>query len=140
MKTQNLENHKRLHPLYHFFMVPISVLTIILAVYLTFTNENFIEGIFYLLLSCLLGLTILLTRVYSLSTQNRLIRVEMRLRYFELTSRHFSEVENQLNLSQIIALRFAGDEELEALIQKTIEEKLTSEEIKKRVKDWKGDY
>ena len=119
MKTQNLQNHKRIHPLYHYFMIPISLLTIGLAVYLTFVKESFIEGIFYLLISCLLGLNILLTRIYPLSSQNRLIRAEMRVRYYELTGKFFSEVESQLSLSQIIALRFAGDEELESLIEKT---------------------
>lgn len=63
----------------------------------------------------------------------------MRLRYFELTGNSFSALEEKLKLSQIIALRFASDEELLALIDKTMKENLSNKDIKKAIKNWKAD-
>lgn len=64
----------------------------------------------------------------------------MRQRYFHLTGLSFYPKEYQLKLGQIIALRFAGDEELLDLMEKAIKEKLSPKEIKLQVKNWQGDY
>ena len=82
----------------------------------------------------------LLARIYALKTQNRIILLEMRQRYFHLTGLPFYPKENQLKLGQIIALRFAGDDELLGLMEKAIQEKLSQKEIKRLVKNWQGDY
>ena len=66
--------------------------------------------------------------------------MEMSLRYFHLTGLPFTPKEKQLKLGQIIALRFAGDEELLPLMEKAIHEKLSPKEIKQQVKNWQGDY
>jgi hypothetical protein len=81
----------------------------------------------------------MITRVYALKNQDRIIRLEMRQRYFELTGKSFNEKEKQLRLGQIIALRFASNEELLPLIEKSISENLTKKEIKLAVKDWQAD-
>lgn len=64
----------------------------------------------------------------------------MRQRYFQLTGMDFSTKENQLSLQQIIALRFAGDDEILALIDKSIQDNTPSKEIKKSIKHWNPDY
>lgn len=64
----------------------------------------------------------------------------MRQRYFHLTGKPFYPKENQLKLGQIIALRFAGDEELLDLMEKAISQKLSTKDIKLQVKNWQGDY
>jgi hypothetical protein len=64
----------------------------------------------------------------------------MRQRYFELTGESFSKKEKQLKLGQILALRFASNDELLNLIEKAINENLSKKEIKLAVKDWQGDY
>lgn len=66
--------------------------------------------------------------------------MEIRQRYFHLTGLPFYTKENQLKLGQIIALRFAGDDELLELMEKAILNKLSPKEIKLQVKDWQGDY
>jgi hypothetical protein len=66
--------------------------------------------------------------------------MEMRQRYFHLTSKSFYPVESQLKLGQVIALRFAGDNELLELIEKAIHQKLSPKEIKLQIKNWQGDY
>jgi hypothetical protein len=104
------------------------------------SSESLSSSIYSLLGALILALLPLLARIYALKTQNRIILNEMRQRYFHLTGTPFYPIENQLKLSQIIALRFAGDGELLSLMEKAIQEKLSSNEIKKQVKNWQGDY
>ena len=77
------------------------------------------------------------TRTFALKAQDRAIRAEERLRYFIMTQK---DLPSDLKLSQIIALRFASDEEFLPLVEKAIAEKLTAKEIKAQIKNWKGDY
>lgn len=78
--------------------------------------------------------------MYALTLQNRIILNEMRNRYFHLTGKTFEEKEQNLKLGQIIALRFAGNDELLDLLDRSIAEKLTAKEIKQQIRNWKGDY
>ena len=88
----------------------------------------------------LLGwLSFMMRQHYSLTIQNRLIRMEMRFRYHVLTGHRLEPLEQQLTLRQIIALRFASDEELPALVQRAIAENLPPKEIKKSIKNWQAD-
>ena len=91
------------------------------------------------LASLALAAIALIARSYALKNQDRIIRLEMRQRYFHLTGSTFTEKEKQLKLSQIIALRFAGDQELLPLIKRAISEKLSPTEIKKAISDWVSD-
>jgi len=77
-----------------------------------------------------------LVRTYALKAQDRAIRAEENLRHFILTGKPF---DSRLNIRQIIALRFASDEELPTLAKKAAEENLRSKEIKQQIKDWRAD-
>ena len=77
---------------------------------------------------------------YALKLQDRIIRLEMRMRYYRLTQKPFEVLEKRLSLQQLIALRFASDDELIDLISKAIKEELTPNEIKKSIKEWNPDY
>jgi hypothetical protein len=66
--------------------------------------------------------------------------MEMRYRYHLLTGERFEDLESQLDIKQIVALRFASDEELESLMTKAINEKLSPKMIKLEIKNWQGDY
>ncbi|MDP2040732.1 MAG: DUF6526 family protein [Algoriphagus sp.] len=142
MKTQNYQNHARYFPFHHFVVTPMTLIYLGWTVYkMDFSSsESLNSGIYSLLGAMILTLLPLLARIYALKTQNRIILMEMRQRYFHLTGAPFYSVENQLKLSQIIALRFAGDEELLPLMEKAIQEKLSPKDIKKQVKNWQGDY
>jgi hypothetical protein len=76
-------------------------------------------------------------RIFPLKAQDRAIRVEETLRYFLITGKPLSK---ELRISQIIALRFADDQELELLVEKTIKENLNSDEIKQCIKHWRSDF
>jgi hypothetical protein len=142
MKNQNYQNHARYYPFHHFVVTPLTLIYLGFAVHRSdfSSSEGMISSIQMLLGAIILVLLPLLARVYALKTQNRIIILEMRQRYFHLTGLSFYPKENQLKLGQIIALRFAGDEELLDLMEKAIKEKLSPKEIKLLVKNWQGDY
>jgi hypothetical protein len=81
----------------------------------------------------------MLRQHYALKLQDRLIRLEVRQRYFELTGQRFATLENQLSLKQIISLRLAGDGELPALAQAAATEKLSPKDIQARITDFQFD-
>lgn len=143
MKTaQNFKNHARYYPFHHFFIFPLTLIYFIWTIVdLDFsTAETISESVKSLILALIVINLPFLARIYALKNQNRIIYAEMRARYAELTGKPFKEIESRLSGSQIIALRFASDEELTALIEETISKNLSSKEIKMKIKDWQGDY
>jgi hypothetical protein len=136
---QNFNNHRRFYPAHHFILIPLLMTLLIWSIShfvqngYSFPNFNFVLGSFILVLLALIS------RTYALKNQNRIIRIEMRFRYFELTRNSFSDKEKQLKMGQIIALRFAGDDELAELTEKAILDNLTPNQIKIAIKNWLPD-
>lgn len=138
---QNYSNHTRLYPAHHFILTPVTVAALAIALAIVGESDSISkQEIFNVLAASALILITFIARIYALKNQNRIIRLEMRYRYFELTGKSFKEKESQLSLSQIIALRFAGDDELLQLIDKSISEKLSNKQIKQNIKNWQADY
>jgi hypothetical protein len=75
----------------------------------------------------------------SLTNQNRIVRLEMRLSYFQLSQNRVEPIEEKLSFGRIAALRFTSDEELPGLLQKAIAQNLSADEIKKPIKEWVPD-
>jgi Family of unknown function (DUF6526) len=93
-----------------------------------------------LALAVLLLIALLLLRQhYALQLQDRVARLEVRQRYFELTGQRFQPLEQQLSLGQILSLRFAGDGELPALAAAAAAEKLDPAAIRARIQDFQPD-
>jgi hypothetical protein len=140
--TQNYKNHMRLFPLHHYVTTPITFFLLVWSIIGlgNINADNVGEVVFKILASLALVLVAFIARIYGIKNQDRLIRLEMRQRYFELTGKSFKTLENQLLLGQIIALRFAGDDELLSLIDRAIAEKLSSKDIKLAVKNWQADF
>lgn len=130
---QTYQNHTRYNPLHHFVLTPITVVVFIMALVAWFQGSG---SIFETLVAVGLVLVALVARLYALTLQDRVIRLEMRQRYFELTGKRFSSIESELTLRQIIALRFASDEELLPLIERARNEKLAPKAIKQAIKNW----
>lgn len=133
---QNFKNHVRFNPPFHFFAVPALLVGIGFAIQAFRENQDLTHGLIifaFVMLLVVLGFT----RVYSLKVQDRAIKNEETLRYYILTSKMLPAT---LTLSQIIALRFASDEELPSLADRAVKEKLSSKEIKMAIKNWRGDY
>ncbi|MEO8146030.1 MAG: DUF6526 family protein [Bacteroidia bacterium] len=141
MKEQNFSNHRRYIPSYHFFFLTVIIITMIASLinlYLAITKGEYalISLIIFLLsLSALFGFFFM--RIFALKAQNRAIRAEENLRYFVLTGKLFP---HELKMSQIVALRFAPDEEFTELVQTALKNNLSNIEIKKAIKKWKADH
>jgi len=142
MEKQNINNHIRFYAPHHFIFYPVILLLIISATYYTITDiENrvvfsFITAI--LILIC--WLSYMTRQHYALTNQNRTVRLEMRLRYFQLTGKSFDQVESRLSFSQLAAFRFASDAELVALIERALNENLDPKTIKKSIQNWQPDH
>jgi len=85
-------------------------------------------------------LSFMLRQHYALNNQNRIVRLEMRFRYYVLTNERLEKLEDRLSFGQISALRFASDEELSALVNRTLVENLSPDAIKKAVNHWNADH
>lgn len=141
-KPQSYSNHVFFYPAHHFAFLPISAILTIVAGYRAWAHPESREmwiG-FTAVLFLITWLAVMLRQHYALGLQNRIVRVEMRQRYYELTGKRFEPLESQLGFGQIAALRFAPDEELEGLLEAALREKLSGKDIKQKIKNWKGDY
>ena len=138
MKTQNLANHARFVPLYHFFTLLGTLLLFIGSIVnlVKSTEENMYDASLLVFGSLLLMLTAFYTRVFALKAQDRAIIAEEKFRHYILTGKALSD---KLTPRQIIGLRFASDEEFAELAQKAVTENLSEKAIKKSVKNWKSD-
>ncbi len=139
MNNQNYSNHQRFVAGYHYFtLLGITVLLIGAIVNLIKSSpENLYSASLIVLGSLLLGFTAFYARSFALRAQDRVIRAEENFRHYLLTNK---ALPLELNIRQIIGLRFATDEEFPALVEKAIQEKMTEKEIKKSIKKWRGDY
>ena len=133
--AQNLKNHLRFFPPFHFLAVPLTLLGLGLSAYQVVQNQSLISWLI-ILLFFLMFIAVFLGRSFSLKVQDRIIRTEENLRYFILTGTPLPET---LTLAQIIALRFASKEEFLALTDRTVKENLSSKEIKEAIKNWRAD-
>jgi Family of unknown function (DUF6526) len=136
MQDQNFKNHARLIPEFHFLMLGITVTVIILSVINLFFGITLSSVMFFLLgISSLIGFSKI--RRFPLTVQDRAIRAEENLRYFTLTGKLF---DSRLTINQIVALRFASNEEFVALTGRAINENMSNKEIKKAIQNWKSDH
>lgn len=142
MKKQNFENHIQFYPLHHFVFYPLTLILLGTSVYFAVSCQE--QRTIWIFISALIAVIIwvafMLRQHYALILQNRIVRLDLRYRYFALTGERLESLEHQLNDSQLFALRFAPDEELVPLVQRTISENLSGTAIKKSIKNWKGDY
>lgn len=139
-KEQSYENHTRLLPIHHFVLAPISLIAFITAVVYTIQSiGNGSLSMYPILILALAFMTLLLgfiARRNGLVVQDRVIRVEEQLRHYMLTNK---PLDPRLTLSQLIALRFASDEEFPELAAKAAGEGMSPKEIKKAVRKWRPD-
>jgi hypothetical protein len=141
MKIQTYYNHIRFYTPHHFIYYPILILFLIASTYLAITTEDHLIWAFIsVAFVFLFALAYMLRQHYALTLQNRIVRLEMRYRYFTLTGKRFEEFEYKLTDDQIFALRFAPDNELVPLVEDTLKNSLTGDAIKKAIVHWKADY
>lgn len=141
MNTQQYSNHVRYYTPHHFIFYPVVGLMLFIGVRGMMTDP--VNRAFWLLVSALTLITgwlsFMMRQHYALVCQDRIVRLELRLRYYQLTRQRLEDIEAQLSFKQLAALRFASDDELVALVQRTLREGLSPKDIKKSVKNWLPD-
>lgn len=137
--NQNYSNHTRYHAPFHFVAAPLALIGLIWSIIhlIKSPDWNHFNAALICIAFIVLFLIGALTRTYALKAQDRAIRAEENLRHYILTGK---ALDGRLRLSQIIALRFASDEEFPALAAKAAEEKTKAKEIKQSIKNWRSDY
>lgn len=139
-RTQSFEKHAAWLPIYHYFASPITALYALYAIGLAL-REPSQASIIHAAWAAAISAGVLSARIMALTVQNRLIRLEMRLRLRELLSGDLLERSRKLTVRQLIALRFASDAELPALIERTLKGEFQSgKDIKRAIKDWQADF
>lgn len=141
MKIQTYYNHIRFYTPHHFIYYPVLTIFLAASIYFAFTTNDALIWSFvsvgFIFLFCL---AFMLRQHYALILQNRIVRLEIRYRYFTLTGKRFEELEYKLTDDQIFALRFAPDDEILSLIEDALKNNLTGDAIKKAIVHWKADY
>lgn len=139
MSEQNFKNHSRYIPLWH-FVIPAMLLALLIGSIVNLVNSDahthYSAALIVVIIVVLIGFYWYI-RWFALRAQDRAIRAEENFRYYILTGQ---PMDLQLRMRQIIALRFASDEELPGLAKRAVDEKLSSKSIKQSIKNWKPDY
>jgi hypothetical protein len=141
MDKQSFENHGKYVPSYHFFALPVFMVNFVWSLVRLWKLGISFEGIFGVILAAAFVVLAFRARVFALSVQDRVIRLEERLRYERVLPADLQGKCGELTIDQIVALRFACDAELPALARKVLDEKLTERKaIKQLIKTWRPDY
>jgi hypothetical protein len=139
-KVQNFENHARVMPLFHFFVLPVLGLNFIWSL-VQLRNGITLASVWTVIVAAALAALGLSARLFALTVQDRLIRLEMRLRLANLLPDDLQARIGDFTVGQLVSLRFAGDDELPTLARQVLQEKLDDRKaIKRRVKNWQGDF
>ncbi len=139
-EPQTLQNHTRRDPAF-LFIAPILLLNLFLTIYLAihlWPYDRLIH-IWLVLMAFVFLVWIMLTRSYATKNQDRIIRLEERLRLAALLPSADHHRIAELTLRQLVALRFASDAELPTLVQKTLAENLEAKAIKQSIVSWRPD-
>jgi hypothetical protein len=137
---QNYKNHRRIHPLFHVVLTLLTAGLFISAIVelvrsLNAGNQVF-PSVLFLMISIMFIVILLLVRSYPLKAQDRAIRAEENLRHFVLTQKL---LDPRLSTKQIVALRFASDDEFPSLCNKAAADQLSPDAIKKSIQKWRDD-
>ena len=137
--NQSLENHNRYDPLFHFFLIPGGLILLVSAVTLlvqtpTWTHTVLLFGVLWAIV------TVFKTRLYALKVQDRVIRLEEQIRLKETLQGPLAGRIHELNIDQLIGLRFASTAELPGLVEKTLASKWDRKQVKQAIQTWRPDH
>ena len=137
-KPQSFKSHARFDPPYHFFLTFISLISIVVAIVHAVRHSCFLN--WWIVVVALASFVLLFRlRTYPLKVQDRVIRLEERLRLQALAPTQWHSQIYRLTEDQLIALRFAADDEVVELAKQALEHNLTRKQIKERIKSWRPD-
>jgi len=137
-ETQSFKNHARLDPAYHILLFAIYLLNLVYAGFHVYRQPSLSSG-WYVVLSLLAIVPLIKIRTYPLKVQDRVIRLEERLRLQALAPQEWHTHLYRLTEDQLIALRFAADDEVVDLAKQALEQNLNRKQIKERIRSWRAD-
>jgi len=135
---QSLKNHARFDPPFHMVLATVLVVNIIIVITLLVKDFNIYTS-WLLILSIAAWIPVLKLRLYPLKVQDRVIRLEERLRLQALAPAEWHTQIYRLTEDQLIGLRFASDDEVVELAKQALEHNLNRKQIKERIKNWRPD-
>lgn len=140
-QTQDFKHHTRWDPPFHYFLAPVLLLN--LAFSITYVVRHYPDhcklGGWWIVMSLALFILAGKARGYALKAQDRVIRLEEKLRLLQLCSPEELVELDSLTIDQYVGLRFASNPELPELARRAIREKLTRKQIKESIKSWRAD-
>lgn len=145
-QPQTFASHSRLDPLFHFFLLPVFGLLLILCIihFVAHVSEGGVHEQFHAVALIILAAALLIAlfkiRLYALKVQDRVIRLEERTRLASLLPEPMRSRIPELTVQQLVALRFASDAELPKLAERVLSEKMSPADIKKAIQTWRPDY
>ena len=137
-EPQSLKNHARLDPTFHFFLFTVFIVNLIIAINNEVRQRTFASA-WTLVLAIAFVVLLLRLRQYPLKVQDRVIRLEERLRLQALAPAEWHSQIYRLSESQLVGLRFAADDEVVGLAKQALEQNLDRKQIKERIKSWRAD-
>ena len=137
--TQNYKNHTRLDPAFHFFLLPVAAINVLGAIWKLWQNPGMAAG-WLVVLSIAGAVAVVKIRTYALKAQDRVIRLEERMRLAQLLPAQQRGRIGELTEPQLIALRFACDAEIPSLVEKTLASSMRARDIKQAIVNWRPDY
>ncbi|HEX4322335.1 MAG TPA: DUF6526 family protein [Acidobacteriaceae bacterium] len=142
-KPQSFSSHASIDPMFHYvgLLAIVSNLGLgIVVLLLSLHSSHLLLAIWVLVLTLFLVLTFFKTRIYPLKLQDRIIRLEERLRMDALLPEPLRKRIPELTEDQLVGLRFASDEELASLVELTLDKQLNRKQIKERIQNWRADH
>jgi hypothetical protein len=139
-KSQSFEHHRRLVPWYHVFVFGVLTANAVRTIG-RLVNAPSIDTVMALLVALALWVLAVYARTFALRVQDRVIRLEMRLRLREILPQEFRPRIGEFTPRQLIAMRFASDAELPELAAKVLRDRIQDgKAIKKMIRSWEPDY
>ena len=138
-EQQRYDTHRRYHPVSHFVIAPILILNFIVAIVVAVRDFSLLAlwNVIFAFAVMMLGIIV---RFYATKNQDRIIRVEETVRLYRVLPPELRSRIADLTTGQLVALRFAGDEELPELVQAILSGELRGREsIKRRIRNWRPD-
>ena len=141
MAEQNFANHSKIVPLFHYFVLPVLALNFGWSIYRLVHGRHWADGIIGVLTAAALLSLAFVARIFALTVQDRVIRLEERLRFERLLPEDLRARIPEFTVGQLVSLRFASDAELPALARKVLGDNLTDRKaIKQLVQKWRADH
>lgn len=139
MTEQNFANHVRYQPIYHFFILPVVAINVLVALWFIVRRPSLLTAWNLVFALAIVSLA-LVVRISALTNQNRIIRLEERLRLAQLLPDELRARISEITTRDLIALRFCSDEELPELTRAVLAGECHGRDIKQRIRAWRPDY